>query len=103
MPHPSVLGFNIGVDSGQAAGQTVMHCHMHLMPRRKGDTEDPCGGVRGVIPGRMMYPDHLTVTPLTSGDMAPEERLCYLPAPDRTTGMKSARVWLRTAASRLPR
>lgn len=67
MPYPSVLGFNIGVNSGEAAGQTVMHCHVHLTPRRKGDTEDPRGGVRGVIPGRMMYPDHLKATPLTSG------------------------------------
>ncbi|MGE5571471.1 MAG: HIT domain-containing protein [Bacteroidota bacterium] len=98
MPRPSVLGFNIGVDSGEAAGQTVMRCHVHLIPRRKGDTEDPRGGVRGVIPGRMMYPDHLKATPLTSGEMAPEERLCYLPAPDTTTGMKSARVWPRTSS-----
>lgn len=52
---PSILGFNIGVNPGEAAGQTVMHCHVHLTPRRQGDTEDRRGGVRGVIPGKMGY------------------------------------------------
>jgi diadenosine tetraphosphate (Ap4A) HIT family hydrolase len=52
---PSVLGFNIGMNCGEAAGQTVMHAHVHLIPRRRGDTPNPRGGVRGVIPGRMAY------------------------------------------------
>jgi diadenosine tetraphosphate (Ap4A) HIT family hydrolase len=47
---PTVLGFNIGVNCGKIAGQSVMHAHIHLIPRRKGDTENPRGGVRGVIP-----------------------------------------------------
>ncbi|MBC8346067.1 MAG: HIT family protein [Candidatus Marinimicrobia bacterium] len=51
----SIVGFNIGMNSGEAAGQTVMHSHIHLMPRRKGDTPNPRGGVRGVIPGKMDY------------------------------------------------
>ena len=46
-----VTGFNIGINDGDTAGQTVMHCHIHLIPRRKGDMDDPRGGVRGVIPG----------------------------------------------------
>lgn len=50
---PSLEGFNIGVNSGEAAGQTIFHLHVHLIPRRKGDTDDPRGGVRGVIPGKM--------------------------------------------------
>ena len=51
----SVTGFNVGMNSGEAAGQTVFHCHVHLIPRRKGDVENPRGGVRGVIPEKQMY------------------------------------------------
>ncbi len=51
----SISGFNIGLNSGASAGQTVMHAHWHLIPRRKGDTPDPRGGVRGVIPGKQRY------------------------------------------------
>jgi diadenosine tetraphosphate (Ap4A) HIT family hydrolase len=49
-------GFNVGVNSGVAAGQTVMHVHLHLIPRFAGDVADPHGGVRNVIPGRGRYP-----------------------------------------------
>ena len=52
---PSVTGFNIGVNSGESAGQTIFHTHIHLIPRRDGDTPNPRGGVRGVIPGKMDY------------------------------------------------
>jgi ATP adenylyltransferase len=52
---PSVSGFNIGVNNGAAAGQTIFHCHIHLIPRRRGDTQDPRGGVRGVIPSKQSY------------------------------------------------
>lgn len=51
----SVAGFNVGVNSGQAAGQTIFHCHFHLIPRRVGDVANPRGGVRHVIPGRGNY------------------------------------------------
>lgn len=51
----SIEGFNIGVNSGSAAGQTIPHCHFHLIPRRSGDTEIPEGGVRGAVPGMMSY------------------------------------------------
>ncbi len=51
----SVEGFNVGVNDGEAAGQTVFHCHIHLIPRREGDAEDPTGGVRNVIPGKGAY------------------------------------------------
>ena len=51
----SIMGFNIGVNVGEEAGQTVMHCHVHLIPRRKGDMDDPRGGVRGVIPDKQKY------------------------------------------------
>ena len=54
---PTVTGFNIGVNCGVSAGQTVPHAHIHLIPRRDGDTSEPRGGVRGVIPDRMAYPD----------------------------------------------
>jgi ATP adenylyltransferase len=48
----SIEGFNIGVNQGEVAGQTVMHTHIHIIPRRKGDTPNPRGGVRNVIPGK---------------------------------------------------
>ena len=50
-----VLGFNIGMNAGKIAGQTIMHCHIHLIPRRKGDVENPQGGVRSVIPSKQHY------------------------------------------------
>jgi ATP adenylyltransferase len=52
----TVTGFNIGMNCGESAGQTVFHAHIHLIPRRDGDTPQPRGGVRGVIPGKMSYP-----------------------------------------------
>ena len=51
----SVDGFNIGINVGATAGQTVFHVHVHLIPRRIGDTENPKGGVRGVIPAKQKY------------------------------------------------
>ncbi|WP_066364981.1 HIT family protein [Herbidospora mongoliensis] len=51
----AIEGFNIGVNCGTSAGQTVPHAHVHLIPRRPGDTPHPEGGVRGVIPGRMRW------------------------------------------------
>ncbi len=52
----TVTGFNLGVNCGLSAGQTIFHAHIHLIPRRDGDVADPRGGVRGVIPGKMVYP-----------------------------------------------
>ena len=51
----SVSGFNIGINSGKSAGQTVFHCHVHLIPRRTKDVENPRGGGRGVVPGKADY------------------------------------------------
>lgn len=48
-------GYNIGINCGEAAGQTVPHCHIHIIPRYNGDMEDPRGGVRGVIPEKQKY------------------------------------------------
>ena len=50
-----ISGFNVGVNIGRDAGQSIMHCHLHLIPRRKGDVKDPRGGVRGVIPEKQKY------------------------------------------------
>ena len=50
-----ISGFNVGVNIGKNAGQSIMHCHIHLIPRRKGDVKDPSGGVRGVIPEKQKY------------------------------------------------
>ena len=51
----TVTGFNIGNNVGEDAGQTVMHCHTHLIPRRRGDVDEPRGGVRGVIAEKQKY------------------------------------------------
>ena len=51
----SVSGFNLGVNDGLSAGQTIFHAHLHLIPRRHGDVENPRGGVRHVIPGKGYY------------------------------------------------
>ena len=50
-----ITGFNVGVNAGIDAGQSIMHCHIHLIPRRKRDMDDPKGGVRGVIPSKQKY------------------------------------------------
>ncbi len=52
---PSIKGFNAGTNTGLVAGQTVMHAHIHLIPRREGDTDKPRGGVRGVIDDKKDY------------------------------------------------
>jgi diadenosine tetraphosphate (Ap4A) HIT family hydrolase len=51
----NVKGFNIGTNAGKSAGQSIMHCHIHLIPRREGDVENPQGGVRSVIPNKQHY------------------------------------------------
>lgn len=51
--HPD--GYNVGINVGEAAGQSVFHVHMHIIPRYQGDVPNPRGGVRGVIPGRQNY------------------------------------------------
>ena len=51
--HPD--GYNIGINVGEDAGQSVFHCHMHIIPRYKGDVPNPKGGVRGVIPSKQLY------------------------------------------------
>ena len=48
-------GYNIGINIGEAAGQTVDHFHIHVIPRYEGDMDNPEGGVRGVIPGKQKY------------------------------------------------
>ena len=53
----TIGGFNIGMNCGEIAGQSVWHCHIHLIPRRKGDVEFPKGGVRHVIPYKGNYED----------------------------------------------
>ena len=49
------LGYNVGINDGTVAGQTIMHCHVHVIPRYEGDVSDPRGGIRGVIPNRKTY------------------------------------------------
>ena len=51
----TIDGFNIGMNCGETAGQTIFHCHVHLIPRRKGDVENPKGGVRNTIPDKGFY------------------------------------------------
>ena len=51
----SIEGFNVGSNSGKTAGQSINHCHIHLIPRRSGDVENPQGGVRSVIASKQHY------------------------------------------------
>ena len=51
----TVIGFNLGTNIGKAAGQSILHCHFHLIPRRENDVENPQGGVRSVIPNKQHY------------------------------------------------
>ena len=51
----TIKGFNIGSNLGKVAGQSIMHCHIHLIPRREGDVDNPQGGVRAVIPAKQHY------------------------------------------------
>ena len=60
-----IQGYNIGMNVGEAAGQTVMYPHVHLIPRKDGDCENPKGGVRNVIPGKGDYTKTVSYTHLT--------------------------------------
>ncbi len=51
----SVEGFNLGTNIGRVSGQSILHCHLHLIPRRQGDVENPQGGIRSVIPNKQHY------------------------------------------------
>jgi diadenosine tetraphosphate (Ap4A) HIT family hydrolase/5-methylcytosine-specific restriction endonuclease McrA len=51
----AIEGYNVGMNCGEVAGQTIFHCHIHLIPRRKGDVKEPRGGVRNIIPGKGLY------------------------------------------------
>ena len=51
----NIVAFNIGANIGKVSGQSIMHCHIHLIPRREGDVENPQGGVRAVIPKKQHY------------------------------------------------
>lgn len=53
-----ITGFNVGINDGRDAGQTISHCHIHLIPRRKNDVERPMGGIRHVIPQKGHYGRH---------------------------------------------
>ena len=52
---PKVKGFNLGTNIGKVSGQSIFHCHFHLIPRRTGDVDNPQGGVRSVIPNKQHY------------------------------------------------
>ena len=52
---PNVDGFNLGTNIGRVSGQSILHCHFHLIPRRLGDVENPQGGIRSVIPNKQHY------------------------------------------------
>ena len=52
---PLVKGFNLGTNIGIVSGQSILHCHFHLIPRREGDVDNPQGGIRSVIPNKQHY------------------------------------------------
>ena len=51
----NIDGFNLGTNIGRVSGQSILHCHFHLIPRRLGDVDNPQGGVRSVIPNKQHY------------------------------------------------
>jgi diadenosine tetraphosphate (Ap4A) HIT family hydrolase len=51
----TIKGFNVGTNIGKISGQSILHCHIHLIPRREGDVDNPQGGVRSVIPSKQHY------------------------------------------------
>ena len=51
----TITGFNLGINDGTDAGQSILHCHIHLIPRRKNDVVEPQGGIRNIIPGKGKY------------------------------------------------
>lgn len=57
-----ITGFNVGINDGDDAGQTIEHCHIHLIPRRKNDVENPLGGIRNIFPKKGYY-ETLVPTP----------------------------------------
>jgi diadenosine tetraphosphate (Ap4A) HIT family hydrolase len=69
-------GFNIGINVGPAAGQTVFHLHVHLIPRYEGDVANPRGGVRYVIPAKANYPERRATSPALAASRTREGAEC---------------------------
>ena len=92
-----ITGFNIGMNCGESAGQTVMHFHCHLIPRRHGDMEDPKGGVRGVIPEKQKY-STVSVEKLIQNELdeifEPEQSEEWWDLPNNVLGNKAPRTLL---------
>jgi superfamily II DNA or RNA helicase/diadenosine tetraphosphate (Ap4A) HIT family hydrolase/HKD family nuclease len=108
-----VQGFNIGINSGSVAGQTIFHCHIHLIPRRKGDVENPRGGIRHIIPGKGNY-NYETEQPKPWGHSPPHNRplitggddaliLHLLPYIDRAVSVDVAISFVKESGVRLLR
>ena len=93
--------FNVGINNGEAAGQTVMWPHVHLIPRRKGDNPNPRGGVRNVIPLKGDYCDEDSFCPIvddtTEGDWENEGGV-VLPDVDDNTSREELDSWTKTTA-----
>jgi diadenosine tetraphosphate (Ap4A) HIT family hydrolase len=68
-------GYNVGFNAGEAAGQTVMHLHVHLIPRYRGDMHDPRGGVRHVIPEKGIILNQILKSPMQTKNPAPSSPL----------------------------
>ena len=79
--------FNVGINNGEAAGQSVMWPHVHLIPRRKGDNPNPKGGVRGVIPMNQDYDD------TTEDDWENEGGMAFLPVIDDNSSREELDNW----------
>jgi len=79
--------FNVGINNGEAAGQSVMWPHVHLIPRRKGDNPNPRGGVRNVIPLKGDYDD------TTEGDWENEGGMAFLPVIDDNSSREELDNW----------
>ena len=90
--HPD--GYNVGININEAAGQSVFHCHMHIIPRYKGDVPNPMGGVRGVIPSKQNYGIKKETPSASTSEFANKMRQRYANHGTKWTEEDEEKLWI---------